>query len=863
LEDRLIRRLMAVILSLSVLPTAQGAPLVMRLSQHSMTPSVFNSCALIEAATTSIEPIIAAPTVRTRRALKQWGMPPWETHVRPTAGTTNPEKNAAADPTELSEFLNYMLTMSNSINQLTPDNFSTEYFQDILQSFTNTETQLLDTARLHMGDHGTSFPVFLENVENQLIKNPGRSLDLVLVTIPTGTLNKFQTKYGIPGLTDSFKSHLLESLLAEGVEVSTNGGSLFISGKSPTWVADHLHGFLERTQENMLNSAYLSGLIREKKKASFENDLRGLRFYASHVALAIKPSSDPNRFKEGTREEDLVHLQHQVENGNNLQDSYRTELAAAADYFLKQPNGRGKASSYTELYIYQSILEAKARAEFAEKSPKNLVSFRDQIIKGNQELPFIDEEAMQNFFAQIEKMSGPKARTVLNLFHDQMTKGRKKMVPLYNFKTGRLPRLMHLIPGYYTMNDVIRTAQPVLKTNGSNASLKEFKRVYARYRFQTYRAVVMAYRDPRLEEVYKLESIDDVLEAQRQGLWLKLNDELVRLLLSVSTKEFKLREDLNRLIQLNIPGLFFFKRAIGDEIGMVIADHQEKLWMGFGELTKANAHEKTHGNPYDLRDTTFHSIFLRLIDVSRPYIGTRHPLEAMGRWQGAVSEVAGKPFQSNDKVEQRGGNIKRPDGYYLQGQDPLQLTYLKEEGENGKVYEKKNGKWVVAKNVATADFVPHMTYLGISQLRSDDDVLPGEAARHFDTFDRLVENQKKDSWLKNIPTSAETVAVKVMLITSNIRYWLASHGGSVREILLGLRTIVPPDLRAQIFEAGQEKIKPDVAVTLMDREESTDGSLRHTNRKRIGLNDKVQLGQILGVFFRTPDHHVELSRQGA
>jgi hypothetical protein len=456
------------------------------------------------------------------------------------------------------------------------------------------------------------------------------------------------------------------------------------------------------------------------------------------------------------------------------------------------------------------------------------------VINGTKDLPLLDEDAINKIGEILTQQADQKLR---HIFYDQMQQGRKKLIPLYNFNTGHLPRPMHMLPTYWEeSSDIYMKFVDSKREKMSQEELDAFKNSYFKNRFNVYTALVIAYRDPRLPEVCKLDGIDDVLEAERRGLWAALLKHLNFF------SAYGPPGPIASLRALIVPGLFVFKRPIGDEVAIAIADQHQRLWMGFGEMTKANAYQQAHGDPSDMRDTTFHKIFLGLIRVSKPYVGQDNPLRAMAKWNQVVQEEAPEPFHANEKILQRGGNVKRLLAYYVKGQDPAIATRLQDPTFGGQTYIKQNGKWV-SYSPKGEILEPYLTQMSIARLYQNHPIGTSEAGAMFDTFDRLVVNQKKSDSLKSVVLCVQDVAVKILLPQLNFAYWLFGEEGKAADILLKLRNIIPNPASFGLYNGPH--LRSDIQLRLLPSWTDTEFS----RLKPLFYNGRVLLGQTIIAIF--------------
>ncbi len=233
-----------------------------------------------------------------------------------------------------------------------------------------------------------------------------------------------------------------------------------------------------------------------------------------------------------------------------------------------------------------------------------------------------------------------------------MLEGYRGTVPLANYHTARNPRLRHAIDRVYNLDRPEGTSskrmmdawehldqrrllldravreksdqvQPL--RDQMQVALDQFKEEYRRYRLDAYEAMMLAPRDPRVEEVVKLYWVDQYAEADRSGHIASLRGHLTgerdRLIARrdqiVAGTPATVELDsaigrLNRLIGLLNPGAFIVKRPEGDEIAPVMRHSNGLFVMGLTERNKGWSHDQTY--PPGPTDEIYSAITLRSLD---------------------------------------------------------------------------------------------------------------------------------------------------------------------------------------------------------------------------------------------------------
>ncbi len=440
----------------------------------------------------------------------------------------------------------------------------------------------------------------------------------------------------------------------------------------------------------------------EAQIQQFKTSLDDLPFYGSHARVYMpnimpnQASRDPqfsvkNVMRTIRREEGRL-LPELLDEGSDLVDQMaeyiakdrflsfrRNKLARAATFWTEEedfariegyeeideegpePGARRFASDFLELLLVDAINKLNERLETLENvNIPGLRKIIDQWVyaQPNQTKPLSPEQLQAVKKKQVGVLGDNQIQSIkrsitakhkrqdwLAELFNHFQQGRSKTIPPYNFHSEKLPRVVDFLEHIYS-SDLSNSSYALKLKNALSAfskkpnekNLKFVQRAYRRYRLMMEEGLVLAYRDHRLQEAYKLFSVSEVVKADKKGLLKKWKKHVLSRHQgdngwSDSQRELLDNESLrfDRLMNLVTPGFFMFKRPVGDEIGFLVFDDASGLYkMGFAEFNKGNAFFQE--NTPDPTDSVYHSILLDLLNSALGYSSSGEAQESP--WKG-------------------------------------------------------------------------------------------------------------------------------------------------------------------------------------------------------------------------------------
>jgi len=420
-------------------------------------------------------------------------------------------------------------------------------------------------------------------------------------------------------------------------------------------------------------------MVERQMKEEFEKQFAAIEYFSSHTTISLKQKPDdlklhPEVLKQkmmksagefmkwdeptagklevrrkiieklrakSTKTPEEVHMLGKRENSYFKDyDTFRSQrrekmakIAGIAAYLSQQKGYKGHrsmAANYIENLLVDAYEKLYERSEFAEKGDKELLKrVHEKIQEEKLTEIVIGDFSMGPVKRELQDEATPEAERQLASFFRNLTEGRFNRIPLFDYHKNFIPRLLHRVenlkedkrPDVYDLEDLRKV---MVEFEKSPAEIVEaLQRVYVEYRIATQNALVMAYRNPRLRELYKLYWMEEVKDADEKGLIQKWKDHL-RTLDDYAGKwrdEFHEKSpahELNEYINLLTPGAMFYVRGPGDEIGI----YRKKpgfpeAFVAFGEMNGLNAWNKAYLP--DERDSLLHRFFLDLVEAEQAY----------------------------------------------------------------------------------------------------------------------------------------------------------------------------------------------------------------------------------------------------
>ena len=382
----------------------------------------------------------------------------------------------------------------------------------------------------------------------------------------------------------------------------------------------------------------------------------------------------------------------------------RDLLSRSASYWVQRARlaeesrpaeARGRASLYVELLMDDAYRRLNERIETYKKAGGAVRLGIESLLGvrlGARREPVFDDSLGTGQLSVGEKAASlrkallgqPDGEALLAQYSQELRNGRINTVPIFAYDDKRdiprIPRRGRVLEQTRTGAERVREFVEQLKqsppTSPDDARLAQLREAWSEYRAPFYRALVLAYRDPRFQRAYQYRTLHEVVAADAGGLLENLKRHLSDLAAADEarhpagpsrSREIGDRiEGLKAVADLVEPGVFVFKRLVGDETGVLIRDPQGNYWQFFGELNKGKDYFKQYLP--DARDSVIHSTveaYLKLAETA-----AREGIEAEGKsyrpgdegfgeqYATAVNAELGKiskgPFPTSEKVPQDG-----------------------------------------------------------------------------------------------------------------------------------------------------------------------------------------------------------------
>ncbi|GEM_PF-2922912 len=760
---------------------------------------------------------------------KSLGGPP----TRRTKRHQGPDAGRA--PPELSDIIRGFIDFDNLVESLSVEHLKNpEVFQDV-ESRLENEKRLFDKIKDASNDLGSALPVFLEEAEDLLFNE--KQVDVAMISVPLVGTSAIGKEFKIDGFTDSFKAEINRALVTathpaanfedpDHPQSAYLGGRIVLKNVTSPWLSGNLNQVIRQVKKTIKEQyAQQAG----DRRADFEEKIDKLQFFASQVQVHLKPEQaveitsfriedveralkaiEADKFKDKSKNPSAAKT---VKERNEIftaidefQAAQRLHYSHAAKYWIEHPDlegARANASHFLELLLEDAVKKLNERLEFIEKinNPALKQTISAEMRKRNAKMDVLDNSSVKNIKKVLDE--GAQGALLAHLFQDFYL-GRQKTIPLFDYHSGRLPRLiknLKTIQSEYEDENTLYSAvqkefkwlkadsdNPEISSTAVKVRLEIFKRKYRAYRRGTSElrkgsneVLLEAYRDPRLREIHKLFWIDEVVKADSRGL------------LDEWKKHLEAHEQ-KYLADLITPGIFLFKRPVGDEVGFVVRDG-DRYRAAFAEMNKGNAFFTA--NPPDGRDTVNHEILLGYLDAAVKYQGSDVPkderlgslgfLENLNRIiDGVVSKYAPDPFPVTDKLEVD-GNTERIVVYQIGD-----LYYGR--SRSGKVYVRisPTDGWLPTDESIPDSARPITTKLTVSRTVKSEHFVPlaGDVVRNsFFELDRANAEQKKD-----------TVLIHQVVTTDELK----AKAAGAKANSLGSTLDVKAIEEAQIWRAGSE-----------------------------------------------------------
>ncbi|HLD50350.1 MAG TPA: hypothetical protein VJC08_04055, partial [bacterium] len=645
-----------------------------------------------------------------------------------------------------------------------------------LKQMLRKEKNLVAGLEDRLTDQNSALDILLERIKDQIFTAPfGTQVNLVMISLPMVALNQISKDY-LPGFADAFKKYFHRRLVQEyKMKAAFFGTRIVIANYDPLLAQDQLFSIIQKAagdveSENESKIKRLSPKDLKSYKKMFNNALA--RLSISHAPLYLEnpprenPMEDPSNFPRYTAQEDPLkprevspqkfetmpeekRIEHVVDADEKL-GQLREKWSLAASFWRAKISGapsaeeraaaRPKANFFIERLLQDVIARLYERGEVLEKAPADLRAEINKLTdaRGADKkgvLPIFDQNVVRQLIAQIREKDNKEnsGDPVLPKFYVALQEGRRSAPPIFEYRKrgvvrmAGMPRRGHLLGNLDRISENLRQALKDLEKRPSEASLKRFKKIYRDYQFARYEALVLGYRDPRLEEYYKMDKIGEVARADELGLLDQLKERLAAL--SKRARKKEIRDRFQRLAGLIEPGLLPYKRPVGDETWFAVKTGEKKHKIAFSELTQGRGFFVA--NPPDEQDSTYHEILLAQWELAKRHYAGWKTAKNQEPWWGFLKQfddeilrLAPNLYPGIAKVPVKGVK-ERMTGFVKVGDTTSRFPdYARDE--RGQLWELNARKeWEKTNKIKPEDLKPFETLL--TSARNYDDEEAGAA----------------------------------------------------------------------------------------------------------------------------------------
>ena len=367
-------------------------------------------------------------------------------------------------------------------------------------------------------------------------------------------------------------------------------------------------------------------------------------------------------------------------------------------------------------------------------------------------IPMLDDDRVRSLIDRLYQ-ENPGDHDLLAKLYEEIATGRGKAIPIFRYVgeneknvMSYLPRLMHLVP-QWEGSDALMALRKLKVNSRTQEDLDDFKKKYRAYQLRVWEALILAYRDPRLPEVYKLRYINEAVRADETGGWEQLKIHL-------ASWPGERTAELERYDDLLQPGCLVMRRAGDDAAGYAIRDYRGRYHMALSELNKGSAYFAAH-TP-DAWDSVYHQILLEIRASASRYVGTWRPLNFLKDMNKIIYRIAPEPFVPTEKVKVKLG-LERMRALVPRGSDSKRPLYV--QSREGVFYKRQPGilpnwgeplpeNW--GDTPEAKSLVPFQAVLSASRLFDDDPVSSSEILAEFNRLDKYSGSQKDRGWSERI-----------------------------------------------------------------------------------------------------------------
>jgi len=582
-----------------------------------------------------------------------------------------------------------------------------------LGRFVKEERTYLKELEQRLTDDGQAWPVIFEKAEDRLFNSDHHDVDLTMMSIPLVDTNKIGDAYGLEGFTDVFKARLHAILTEElGQTAGLIGGRLLLLHVDPNRDAGILYKAVHLARERTKQDPELQATIQARfkseadhKRAEFERAVDHLSFFVSHRYIDAGDIVNHHDRAQASR---LIEV--------TLESAFKS-LNGRLEALEKNPNDKLRQ------FVEQHLRKTPAGRRPASDPP--ILMFPDAATH------------------QLVKELGKRDPALRIEFDALIRQGRTKAIPLFGYHSAKLPRIAHNDVNWILGkgSDLMEAFHRLQEDPTSGDRLNEFKQSYAEYRAVFWRSLAGAYRDPRLPEIFKLDRIDEWVEADRTGALERLSAHL-----QGPPSIFSSTEEMGDLVDLFTPSnVYMFKRTVGDEFGVVVKA-KGHYWEGFAELNKGNAYFTRYGT--DTQDSIYHGILLELLKTAQDHRSkitqNPSPLGFLALWDEAIQRVAPQEFTPSEKVPTDHGTERMAAFQFRSEPNPDFPPVVRDR--QGQFYIRDSDSptgWSRAASIDPNALEPFETHLTAARMYDPTAVRPGQFKATFERLSQLISTQKE------------------------------------------------------------------------------------------------------------------------
>jgi hypothetical protein len=652
-------------------------------------------------------------------------------------------------PDQIDETLNE----DDSIDTLTLDNLETK--RESLENLPNRERERTLNIERRLTDDGRSFAAAVEEAQRIILSDRTIPTGFLMLGVPLADTNGIAKEFKLKRFTDEFKDRLHREIVDTGLSAGMLAGRFLLVDIGPSWTEESGQAILDRLLAGFLADPDYGMRLSPERREEFRQKLNALRFVSAHayVPLDRNPAVDVIEFQESSDIEKAIESKSLAERREILAGNLaywrwqdRSNQNIPTDLYPKG-TPRSKAGLLSEFILQDIYLRLNEQVELLEKIPEGLLKKELGRILSERRLggpapriEVLDDETLDELRQSARHYHG--SEKLQDQLENLLQAGRAKGIPVFRYTSesqqSRFVRPTRLVPRWDAQDPRVTQLQAQLDqllNRPSPEALDNFKKTYRRYRLATYEGLVLGYRDARLEEVYKLDWMNEVLRADERGAWRRLRAHL-----SYCADDETSQKRVDRLMALIQPGVFVAKRAVGDETDFIVKDMWGRYRAAFSELNKGNAYFLE--NKPDSRDSTYHRILLAFVEAAHQNEGRWNPLCFLSDLDTIIQSIAPEKFKPNEKVPTDQGTQRLP-SLVQRGSDSRVATHARDFANQLWERDMKHpSHWSRMEDASGLDLVDFQTHLSASRVYTRAPIHAGQVEDVFLRSDQAVGHMK-------------------------------------------------------------------------------------------------------------------------